>query len=227
MNITINGTICSNDDKEIYDWLNMEAVCPRDVDKVLTGTEDVTLLINSGGGDVMAGNEIYSALKRYEGKVTAEITGYAASAATIIACGADLVRANPGTQYMIHNVSTFAGGDKNDMESTAQILKTMDRSIANIYRLKTGMEIDELLAMMDSSSGNMGKWMDAVEAKKYGFIDEIIGDNGSLAQPITIYNGFGTILGDEVKSSIRRKLAEAKERQKAQARLDLLKLKRR
>ena len=227
MNITINGTICSNDDKEIYDWLNMEAVCPRDVDKALAGNEDVTLLINSGGGDVMAGNEIYSALKRYEGKVTAEITGYAASAATIIACGADLVRANPGTQYMIHNVSTFAGGDKNDMESTAQILKTMDRSIANIYRLKTGMEIDELLAMMDSSSGNMGKWMDAVEAKKYGFIDEIIGDNGSLAQPITIYNGFGTILGDEVKSSIRRKLAEAKERQKAQARLDLLKLKRR
>ena len=227
MNITINGTICSNDDKEIYDWLNMEAVCPRDVDKALAGNEDVTLLINPGGGDVMAGNEIYSALKRYEGKVTAEITGYAASAATIIACGADLVRANPGTQYMIHNVSTFAGGDKNDMESTAQILKTMDRSIANIYRLKTGMEIDELLAMMDSSSGNMGKWMDAVEAKKYGFIDEIIGDNGSLAQPITIYNGFGTILGDEVKSSIRRKLAEAKERQKAQARLDLLKLKRR
>lgn len=227
MNITINGTICSNDDKEIYDWLNMEAVCPRDVDNALQGSEDVTLLVNSGGGDVMAGNEIYSALKRYPGKVTAEITGYAASAATIICCGADLVRANPGTQYMIHNVSSFSRGDKNDMESTAEILKTMDRSIANIYRLKTGMEIAEILAMMDSSSGNMGKWMDAVEAKKYGFVDEIIGDNGSLAQPITIYNGFGTILGDEVKSSIRRKIAEAKERQKAQARLNLLKLKRR
>lgn len=223
--ITVNGTVVSNDDKIIYDWLDMEAVCPKDVIKALREADgdEITVLVNSGGGDVMAGNEIYSALKRYEGRVTAEITGYAASAATIICCGADVVRANPGIQYMIHNVSTWQGGDHKDMESMAEVLRTADKSIANIYHLKTGMDEKSILALMDSGASNIGKWMDAKEAKQYGFVDEIIGDNGSLAQPISIYNHFGTVLSDDVKAKIRREIEE--NRQRAKARLNLLRLK--
>ena len=223
--ITVNGAIVSNDDKFVYDWLDMEAVCPKDVAKALKEADgdDVTVLVNSSGGDVHAGNEIYSALKRYEGKVTAEITGFAASAATIICCGADVVRANPGIQYMIHNVSTYQGGDHRDMESMAEVLRTADKSIANIYHQKTGLDEGTLLELMGSGANNIGKWMDANEAKQYGFIDEIIGDNGSLAQPISIYNHFGTVLSDEVKAKIRREIEE--DRQRAKARLNLLKLK--
>ena len=223
--ITINGTIVSNDDKMIYDWLDIEAACTKDIIKSLKEADgdDVTILVNSGGGDVMAGNEIYSALRRYEGNTTAEITGYAASAATIICCGADVVRANPGIQYMIHNVSTWQGGDHKDMESMAEVLRTADKSIANIYHLKTGMDEQSILALMDSGASNIGKWMDAKEAKQYGFVDEIIGDNGSLAQPISIYNAFGTVLSDDVKAKIRREIEE--NRQRAKARLNLLRLK--
>jgi len=223
--ITVNGTIVSNDDKFIYDWLDIESVCPKDITSAIREADgdEITLLVNSGGGDVMAGNEIYSALKRYDGKVTAEITGFAASAATIICCGADVVKANPGIQYMIHNVSTYQGGDHRDMESMAEVLRTADKSIANIYHLKTGMDEDSILALMDSGANNIGKWMDAKEAKQYGFIDEIIGDNGSLAQPISIYNHFGTVLSDDVKAKIRREIEE--DRQRAKARLNLLRLK--
>ena len=225
MDITINGTICSNDDKELYDWIGWDATCPKDVLKALDSAKgkDVTLLVNSQGGDVFAGNEIYSALVRYKGKTTAEITGFAASAATIICCGADTVRANAGIQYMIHNVSTYQGGDHKDMETMAEVLKTADESIANIYVLKTGRSREEILAMMGAGSGNMGTWMDATKAKELGFVDEIIGDNGSLAQPISIYNSFGAVLSDEVKAKIRRELEG--DRQKAKARLNLLKLK--
>lgn len=232
--IRVNGTITSNDDKFIYDWLEIEAVCPKDVITALQEAEgdDVTLLVNSGGGDLMAGNEIYSALKRYEGKSTAEITGYAASAATIICCGADRVRANAGIQYMIHNVSTIGMGDHRDMETVANMLKSADLSVANVYEQKTGLDRKTILSMMSTGTGNMGKWMDAKQAKEYGFVDEIIGDDGSLARPISIYNSFpGTILSDEVKEKIRREIAEAErqgfDRQKATARLNLLKLKRR
>ena len=225
MEITVNGTICANDEKEIYDWIGWEATCPKDVLKALdeAGGKDVTLLVNSQGGDVFAGNEIYSALQRYKGKTTAEITGFAASAATIICCGADYVKANAGIQYMIHNVSTGQSGDHKDMETMAEVLKTADESIANIYVLKTGLDRKEILSMMGAGTGNMGTWMDAKKAKDLGFVDEIIGDNGSLAQPISIYNHFGAVLSDEVKAKIRRELEG--NRQKAKARLNLLKLK--
>ena len=229
--ITVNGTIVANDDKWIYEWFDIEATSPRDIVNGLKEADgdEVTLLINSGGGDLDAGNEIYSALKRYKGKTVAEITGYAASAATVICCGADLVRANAGIQYMIHNVSTYAAGNHEELECVANVLKTADISIANIYRLKTGLDEKTILGMMATGTGNMGKWMDAKEAKRLGFVDEIIGDNGSLAQPITIYNAHGaTILSDEVKEKIRQlKAAEMPpfDAEKAQARLNLLKLK--
>lgn len=230
--ITVNGTIVSNDDKWIYEWFEIEATSPRDVIKGLqeAAGDEVTLLVNSGGGDLDAGNEIYSALKRYKGKITAEITGYAASAATVICCGASKVKANPGIQYMIHNVSTMATGSHEELECVADVLKTADISVANIYRLKTGMDEKTILNMMASGTGNMGKWMDAKEALKLHFVDEIIGDNGSLAQPITIYNAHGaTILSDEVKNKIRQlKAGDGSlvfDAEKAQARLNLLKLK--
>lgn len=230
-NIDVRGTICSNDEKEIYEWLGIEATAPKDVNKALIEADgdDITVLVNSGGGDLMAGNEMYSLLKRYEGATTAEITGFAASAATLVCCGADKCVANPGIQYMIHNVSSIMGGDHRDMETMAEVLQTADVSIANIYRLKTGLTEKELLKMMSHGTQNNGLWMDAKKAKEYGFVDEIKGDDGSLAGPITIYNSlFATVLNEEMKERFREaKLGNEKAELKKQqlARLALLKLK--
>ena len=230
-NIDVRGTICSNDEKEIYEWFGIEATAPKDVNKALIEADgdDITVLVNSGGGDLKAGNEMYSLLKRYEGATTAEITGFAASAATLVCCGTDKCVANPGIQYMIHNVSSIMGGDHRDMETMAEVLQTADVSIANIYRLKTGLTEKELLKMMSHGTQNNGLWMDAKKAKEYGFVDEIKGDDGSLAGPITIYNSlFATVLNEEMKERFREaKLGNEKTELKKQqmARLALLKLK--
>lgn len=199
--IEVNGTIVSNDDAWIYDWFDIECTCPKKIKDQLkeANGDEVIVKVNSGGGDLFAGNDIYYMLTQYAGKVTVDISGIAASAATLICCAGDVVRANPGIQYMVHNVSTMASGDYKVMDKTSSVLKNANKSISNIYRLKTGMSNEELLKMMNEET-----WMDAEKAKSYGFIDEIIGDDGMFSNnPITITNSVAKVLSDEVKQKIR------------------------
>lgn len=106
--INIKGAIVSNDHKDIYDFFGMDATSPNDVltalDKAKSG--DVEIHISSGGGDIWAGSEIYTALKEYEGNVTVKILGLAASAASVIAMAGDKVMMSPTAELMIHNVWT-------------------------------------------------------------------------------------------------------------------------
>ena len=193
--VEIKGTIVPNEDKWIYEWFGIDAVCPRDVQEVIAEAngEPLSIEVNSGGGDMFSGNEIYYLLNQYPGETTADIVGFAGSAATIICCGANRVRAVPGALYMIHNVSGSAQGDHRVMTKQASVLETANQSVSNIYRIKTGMKEEELLALMAKES-----WMDAREAKEKGFIDEIIGDTGR------IYNAcFANILSPEVLEKIR------------------------
>ena len=194
--VEIKGTIVPNDDKWIYEWFGLDAVCPRDVRKAIAEAkgEALQVEVNSGGGDVFAGNEIYYLLNQYPGGTTADIVGFAGSAATIICCGANKVRAVPGALYMIHNVSGSAQGDHRAMNKQAGVLETANQSVSNIYRMKTGLKEEELLALMAKES-----WMDAREAKEKGFIDEIIGETGR------IYNTacFANVLSPEVLEKIR------------------------
>lgn len=224
--ITVNGTIVPNDDKWIYDWLEYEATCPKDVAKELdeAAGDEVVLKINSGGGDVFAGNEMYDLIHSYEGKTTTVITGICASIATVICCAADRVQANPGIQYMIHNVSCSARGDYNDMEHVSETLKVANKAISNVYRLKTGLSNEELLKLMNEET-----WMDAEKAKKYGFVDEIIGDNGVFDAPIAYHNSVAMVLSNEVKQKVRAAFRnpdqKETERQKMQQSLTILKMK--
>lgn len=204
MDVNVRGTIVANDDKWIYDWFGYEATSPKDIAEALqrANGEDVTVIVNSGGGDVFAGNEISYLISQYRGNTTADIVGIAASIATVICCGADRVRATAGAQYMIHNVSGGARGDYHVMDKTSAILQNANRTISNTYRLKTGMSEKELLKLMDQET-----WLDAVKAKEYGFIDEIIGDNGVLSKPKSLYNAsFVNIIPDEVKEKIRNQI---------------------
>jgi ATP-dependent Clp protease protease subunit len=171
LSLRINGRIVTSDDAEIFDWLGWESASPKSLRDFLKNAkgEDVELLINSYGGDVHAAAEMYGEIKRYKGHVKSVIVGLAASAATVVALGADRVVAYPMAQMMIHNVSTFAAGDHNDMESAKQSLETADAGLRAIYTRKTGKSMDELKALMDAET-----WFSAQTALDAGFVDAII-----------------------------------------------------
>jgi ATP-dependent Clp endopeptidase proteolytic subunit ClpP len=167
MTIKINGTIVSNDDKWIYDWCEMDAFCPKDLD--LIDGQDVDIEINSPGGYIYPASEIYTALMQHKGNVNVTITGRAASAASVIAMAGTKVSMSPTAQLMIHNVSATGSGDYRDFEHYAEQLKKSNDTIANAYMLKTGKTREEILDLMDYET-----WFTPEEAKEHGFIDEIM-----------------------------------------------------
>jgi ATP-dependent protease ClpP protease subunit len=172
MKIDVKGAIVSNSDKWIYEWFEMDATAPRDVEtqiKKAAFGEEIEVEINSGGGDVYAGSEIYTALKSYTGNVVVKIVGIAASAASVIAMSGKKVLMSPTAQFMIHNVWSMAAGDYRDFEHEAEVLKGHNASIANAYMLKTGMKQKELLDLMNKES-----YFNAQQALKNKFIDEIM-----------------------------------------------------
>ncbi|MBO8759618.1 ATP-dependent Clp protease proteolytic subunit, partial [Staphylococcus aureus] len=108
MKINVKGAIIPNDDKWIYEMLEMDATSPKDIADSLPDTnEDIDVIINSGGGDVYSGSEIYTSLKTYPGKVNIKIVGVAASAASVIAMAGDHIEISPTAQIMIHNAWTM------------------------------------------------------------------------------------------------------------------------
>ncbi|WP_353096222.1 head maturation protease, ClpP-related [Tissierella praeacuta] len=172
--INIKGPIIPSSYQRVYDWFGIEATSPKRIGDLLeeANGDDVEVEINSGGGSVPAGSEIYTALKSYKGNSKGKIVGLAASAASVIAMGCKHLSMSPTGQLMIHNSSTSASGDYRDMEHTAEVLKTVNETIANAYRLRTGKTQEELLALMDNET-----WMSAKKAKELGFIDEIMFEN--------------------------------------------------
>ena len=166
--IQVKGTIISDRQQRIYDWIGIEATSPSKVLSSLpTNNSSIEVVINSGGGDVFAGSEIFTALKEYPGEVIVKVVGLAASAASVIAMAGDKVLISPTAQMMVHNVSTFAAGDYRDFEHTVEILKSANQSIANAYKAKTGKTDDELKVLMDDET-----WFNAKTAVEQGFADE-------------------------------------------------------
>ncbi|UPO88330.1 head maturation protease, ClpP-related [Niallia sp. Man26] len=223
--VKVKGTIVSNDQKWIYDWFEMDATSPKDISNVIDqidSNEDLEVEINSGGGSVTDGSEIYTALKNYKGKVNVKIVGLAASAASVIAMAGDNVQISPTAQIMIHNVSSVSRGDYRDMQHEAEVLKNYNTSIANAYMLKTGLSQEELLGYM-----NEEKWFNAQEAKQLKFVDEIMFDEGNQLVA-SIHNGM--VLPPAIINKIRNFVKSEQpqntdEKRLYQARLNLLKLK--
>lgn len=181
--ININGDIICNDLKWVYDWLEYESCCPADVRGIISGVtdekEEIKVIINSPGGDVQAGQEIYSILKDVKNHVTIEVQSLAASAASMIAMAGDTVRMSPVALLMIHNASTCASGDYRDMQHTADVLQTVNAAIMEAYSRKTGLTYDELKDMMDTET-----WLTARQCVEHHFADEIIEDE----KPVVITN---------------------------------------
>ena len=170
--IPIKGDIIDNDTAEFYDFWGMNNYCsPNQVESALQNAnhQPVTVEIASNGGDVFAGSEIYSLLKGYDNDVTVNIVGLAASAASVIAMAGDTVKIAPTAQIMIHKAWTDSQGNADDLEHQANVLGTIDQSIASAYEKKTGMNQDELLQMMSNET-----WLTARDAVDKGFADEIM-----------------------------------------------------
>ncbi len=209
--VRIAGVIISNDQKWIYDWFEMDSFCPNDLRKAITDEyETIEVEINSGGGSVFAGSEIYTALKNHKGQVNVSIVGLAASAASVIAMAGKTVKMSPTAQFMVHNVSAQGEGDYRDMQHMADILKTANETIASAYILKTGKSKDEILAMMDKET-----WLTAEKAKEYGFIDEVMFTNDDSKFQLV-----ANFMPNIIPTNVIEKMVK----EKAQAELDILKL---
>lgn len=131
--------------------------------------KDIDVWINSPGGDVIAGSQIYTMLKEHTGRVNVKIDGLAASSASFIAMAGDTIKMSPTAMMMIHLPSTFDWGDKKDFQKTIARLEEVEAAIINAYELKTKLPRDELAKMMEDEM-----WMNAYRAKELGFIDEVL-----------------------------------------------------
>lgn len=168
--INIKGVIIPNSYKWFYDWFEEDSTCPNDVEKVLTEAngEDVECYVNSPGGIIDVGSEIYTMLRSYKGNVKIYIVGEACSAASVIAM-ASYSEMSPTALMMVHCVSSGVRGNHNDMEHMAEVLRTADDAMSNAYMEKSGMSKEEAIDMMEKET-----WLTAEQAKEKGLIDGIM-----------------------------------------------------
>ena len=149
-------------------------------DELMSGSGNITVWINSPGGDCVAAAQIYNMLMDYPHDVTVKIDGIAASAASVIAMAGTKVLMSPVSTMMIHNPATIAWGDAGDMEKAIAMLETVKDSIINAYEIKSGLSRTKLSHLMDAET-----WMDANKAVELGFADGILSraDAGDEAPP--------------------------------------------
>ncbi len=150
-------------------WLDDEITPKQFKSELMSGSGDITLWINSPGGDVFAASQIYNMLMDYKGNVTVKIDGLAASAASVIAMAGTRVLMSPVSQIMVHNPMTVAIGNAKEMSKAIKMLSEIKESIINAYEIKTNLSRDEISKMMDSEC-----WMNAKKAVELGFADEIM-----------------------------------------------------
>ena len=161
--LELSGTIAEDS------WFDDDVTPQLFKDELNAGSGDITVWINSPGGDCVAAAQIYNMLSNYKGKVTVKIDGIAASAASVIAMAGDTVLVSPVSMLMIHNPATIAWGDHAEMQKAIDMLSEVKESIINAYVLKTGLSRPKLSHLMDAET-----WMDANKAVELGFADEII-----------------------------------------------------
>lgn len=164
----LNGTIAEES------WFDDDITPQLFRDELNAGNGDITVWINSPGGDCVAAAQIYNMLMNYKGNVTIKIDGIAASAASVIAMAGTKVIMSPVSMMMIHNPATAAFGDSADMQKAIAMLDEVKESIINAYEIKTGLSRAKLSHLMDAET-----WMDANSAVEMGFADEIMQRNVS------------------------------------------------
>lgn len=222
--INIRGVLIPNDYKWYYDFLDEDSTCPMDVQKVMDALQDgdeIEVYINSPGGVIDVGSEIYTLLRSAGDNVKIYITGEACSAASIIAM-AGYCEMSPTALMMVHCVSTSASGNHTNMEHTAEMLRTADQALCTAYVQKSGMTEEETLEMMEHET-----WLTAEQAKERGLTDGIMFEEKQEEMPLVAGPLFS--LPDENRmDKVRKMLKEADSEESAfliQTKLNFLKLK--
>ena len=160
----LNGTIAEES------WFDDDVTPQLFKEELMAGSGNITVWINSPGGDCVAAAQIYNMLMDYKGDVTVKIDGIAASAASVIAMAGTQVLISPVGMMMIHNPATIAWGDTAEMRKAIEMLASVKDSIINAYEIKTGLSRAKLSHLMDAET-----WMDAHKAVELGFADGILG----------------------------------------------------
>lgn len=179
MDINLRGELWDNDSADIlrfWGWRDITA--PMDIAAALeqANGEDVTILINSPGGDMAVGAEIRSMFRRYKGKTTALFQGFGASAATLAASGCNEITSEPGALLCYHNPISGAQGDYKDMALASEALRNARDCILEMYTARQSSKSrEELIALMDKNI-----WISPTQALEYGLLDGIIQLDGAV-----------------------------------------------
>ncbi|HHW24366.1 MAG TPA: Clp protease ClpP [Clostridiales bacterium] len=179
MELYLNGTIYDNESAEVLRYFGFsDLCCPADIEAGLkkAGGEDVTVYINSPGGDLLAGMQIYSMLRAYKGGTTARIQSMAASAASVAMQGCRRVICEAPALVCIHDPTMATDGTAAEHRHTARQLENVKEAIINAYMVRAKKSREEIAALMSRDI-----WMPAQMALEYGIIDEIDGEVGELS----------------------------------------------
>ena len=152
-------------------WLGDEITPAMFRDELTKVSGNLTVWINSPGGDCISASQIYTMLRSHKGKVTVKIDGIAASAASVVAMSGDETLISPTGYLMIHNPMTLASGNKSDMEKAIALLDEIKEGIINAYTRKTGLSHNKISKLMDDET-----WLNAEKALQLGFVDGILFD---------------------------------------------------
>ncbi len=150
-------------------WYGDEVTPALFAKELNAGSGNITVWINSPGGDVYAAAQIYNLLMEYKGDVTVKVDALAASAASVIAMAGTTVLMSPVAMMMIHNPITVAIGDSKEMQKAGEMLEEVKEGIMNAYEIKTGMDRKKISHLMDAES-----WFNAKKAVELGFADGIL-----------------------------------------------------
>lgn len=164
--IEIKGAIIPNNSIEAYKKEGKEYTALQDIE-LPSSSEPVEVIINSGGGDVFTGSEIYSRLKDHKGQVIVKIVGVCASIASVIAMAGDTVEMSPTGLFMIHNAMTWTYGNTKEHRKQIEALEVINNSIALVYQNKTGLPMDTIRELMEEET-----WFSCDRALEYGFVDK-------------------------------------------------------
>ena len=147
-----------------------DEVTPKAFREELEAEEgDVTVWVNSPGGNVFAAAQIYNMLCDHKGKITVKIDAIAASAASVVAMAGDRVLMSPVAMLLVHDPMTIAMGNKKDMEKAIVTLNEVKESIINAYQKKSGLSRNKISQLMENET-----WLNAKKAVELGFADEIL-----------------------------------------------------
>lgn len=216
MKVDIKGAIIPNDNAFCYKYFGMDYTCPRLIHNAISQCKDNEILdvyINSGGGSVFAGLEIYNTLKDYS-NVKIHIVGLAGSIASVIAMSGDCEMSQV-SQMMVHNVSSYAEGDYREMDKSSQMLQTACDTIAMAYVLKSGLSKEEVRTMMDNET-----WLTPQRALELHLIDSIAEYKEDISKNVNINN----LVASSYQNMIPQAIIDKMNLERQKAMLNLLKL---